>query len=139
MSSIGFRGTIGYAPPEYVMRCEVSREVSFAQTEVNRLTRNGWPLLRSQMIQGQELNSVPKAMFNQVGTILLLCVKILFSFNTNPNLNTSPNFTGANGPARADPVASSLRCLPTWHNDIRLKLIRRRTNCNVAPKHGNGG
>ncbi|XP_030444443.1 probable LRR receptor-like serine/threonine-protein kinase At3g47570 [Syzygium oleosum] len=26
MSSIGFRGTIGYAPPEYVMGCEVSRE-----------------------------------------------------------------------------------------------------------------
>ncbi|XP_056162808.1 probable LRR receptor-like serine/threonine-protein kinase At3g47570 [Syzygium oleosum] len=26
MSSVGFRGTIGYAPPEYVMGCEVSRE-----------------------------------------------------------------------------------------------------------------
>ncbi|KAF8030722.1 hypothetical protein BT93_D0031 [Corymbia citriodora subsp. variegata] len=26
MSSMGIRGTIGYAPPEYAMRCEVSRE-----------------------------------------------------------------------------------------------------------------
>ncbi|KAK3425081.1 hypothetical protein EUGRSUZ_F01797, partial [Eucalyptus grandis] len=26
MSSVGFRGTIGYAPPEYAMGCEVSRE-----------------------------------------------------------------------------------------------------------------
>ncbi|KAF8042180.1 hypothetical protein BT93_A0715 [Corymbia citriodora subsp. variegata] len=26
MSSVGLRGTIGYAPPEYVMGCEVSRE-----------------------------------------------------------------------------------------------------------------
>ncbi|KAI6689121.1 hypothetical protein NL676_025949, partial [Syzygium grande] len=26
MSSVGFRGTIGYAPPEYAMGCEISRE-----------------------------------------------------------------------------------------------------------------